>query len=310
MMLDINKKIEKVKKEIKQNPGALFGILYPYVLVVIVIIGLYYVANIGNVAVNKAPAFVPDTVIQKDLQIVEARTVPPVDIFELKEATDELIQAGQELYSANCASCHNETGAGGGPASAGLNPAPRNLTATDGWKNGRTLSGIYTTLEEGIEGGAMISYNFLTPKERISIAHYIRNQFMQNPPEDSNQELTALNQLYNLSAGMEMPAQIPVSSAMEIILLEAAQKTERAENIIHTIENERTKQGSELFTYIVDNKKLAVSSLVISNVWKNNLASFVNFITVNVNQNGFNGRVFNLTDEEWGLLFNYLKVTI
>jgi mono/diheme cytochrome c family protein len=306
-MIDMKKKIDEVKAEIEQNPGALFGILYPYILVIIVIIGLYYVANLGNVTVNKAPAFIPDTTVQKDLQIVQARTVPPVNIFELKEPTEDLKQAGKELYSANCASCHNETGAGGGPASMGLNPAPRNLTTPDGWKNGRTISGIYTTLEEGIKGGAMISYNFLTPKERISIIQYIRTEFMQDPPADTDDELTALNQVYNLSAGMEIPAQIPVSSSKEIILLEAEQKNREVEKTIGLIEKHRTKQGSKLFIYIVDNKKLAVSALLNSDKWKNNISSFVNFITINVNQNGFNGRTFNLKDEEWSVLFNYLN---
>ncbi len=309
-MIDIKKKIEDAKAEMRQNPGALFGILYPYLLVIIVIIGLYYVANIGNIAVNKVPAYVPDTTLQKDIQIVEARTVPPVNIFELKEPTDELIQEGKELYSANCASCHNETGAGGGPASMGLNPAPRNLTSPDGWKNGRTISGIYTTLEEGIEGGAMISYNFLTPKERISILHYVRTEFMQDPPADTEDELVALNQLYNLSAGMEIPAQIPVSSSKEVILSEAAQELRKVEKTLNLIEMNRTKQSSKLFIYIVDNRKLAVSALVNSNKWKNNVSSFVNFITININQNGFNGRAFNLNDEEWILLYNYLNKII
>jgi mono/diheme cytochrome c family protein len=309
-MIDIKKKIEDAKAEIRQNPGALFGILYPYLLVIIVIIGLYYVANIENIAVNKVPAYVPDTTLLKDIQIVEARTVPPVNIFELKEPTDELIQEGKELYSANCASCHNETGAGGGPASMGLNPAPRNLTSPDGWKNDRTISGIYTTLEEGIEGGAMISYNFLTPKERISILHYVRTEFMQDPPADTEDELAALNQLYNLSAGMEIPAQIPVSSSKEVILSEIAQELEKVEKTLNLIEMNRTKQSSKLFIYIVDNRKLAVSALVNSNKWKNNVSSFVSFITINVNQNGFNGRVFNLNDEEWVLLYNYLNKII
>ena len=119
-MEELKKKISELLNEVKQNPGTLFGILYPYILVIIVIIGLYYVANVGNIAINKTSAFVPDTTVVADLPLVQARTVPPVDIFQMKEATTELIQKGKELYTTNCASCHNETGAGGGPASAGL----------------------------------------------------------------------------------------------------------------------------------------------------------------------------------------------
>ncbi|MCK7522088.1 MAG: c-type cytochrome [Ignavibacteriales bacterium] len=75
--------------------------------------------------------------IVADLPVVQARTVPPVDIFKMKDPTDELLQKGKELYTTNCASCHNETGAGGGPAAVGMNPAPRNFTSPDGWKNGQ-----------------------------------------------------------------------------------------------------------------------------------------------------------------------------
>jgi mono/diheme cytochrome c family protein len=309
--------MEEIKKiftdffdKVKQNPGTLFGFLYPYFLVIIVIIGLYYVSNVGNVAINKAPAFVPDTTVVADLLAVPARTVPPVDIFKMKKPTAELIQNGKDLYTTNCASCHNETGAGGGPASVGLNPAPRNFTSPDGWKNGRTLSAIYTTLEEGIAGGAMISYNFLTPEDRISLAHYIRTEFIKDPPKDSDDDLAALNQLYNLSAGMQVPAQIPVAAAMVIVANEAEQKEKKLEEIITKIENNRTKYATKLLEYIVDDEKLAVTSLLNSDRWNANENNFINFLTLNVNQNGFNGRVFNLSESDISALFNFLKQMI
>lgn len=308
-MDEIKKIFTDFVEKVKENPGTLFGFLYPYFLLIIVIIGLYYVANIGNVAINKAPAFVPDTTVRNDLQIVEARTVPPVKILELKEPTEELVQKGRELYSANCASCHNETGMGGGPASVGLNPAPRNLTSTDGWINGRTLTGIYTTLEEGIEGSAMISYNFLTPKERISITHYIRSEFMQDPPENSNDELAALDQLYNLSAGMKVPAQIPVEVAMQIIINESSDKTNKLESILVSVES-NNNYSSKLFNQLADDKRLALSSLLNSNNWRVSEKNFIDFITLNVNQNGFNGSVFNLSGQDRTLLYDYLRQTL
>lgn len=306
-MDEIKKIFTDFIEKVKENPGALFGILYPYFLVIIVIIGLYYVSNVGNVAINKSPAFVPDTTVVADLPVVPARTVPPVDIFKVKEPTSELIQNGKELYITNCASCHNETGAGGGPASVGLNPAPRNFTSPDGWKNGRTLSAIYTTLEEGIQGGAMISYNFLTPQDRIDLAHYIRSEFMKDPPKDSDDDLAALNQLYNLSAGMKVPAQIPVAAAMEIIVGESESKEKELDLSLKLLENYRTKYETKLLEYIVDSKKLAITALINSNDWKRSKNDFIDFITLNVNQNGFNRRVFNLSESDRNVLYNYLK---
>jgi mono/diheme cytochrome c family protein len=305
-MEEIKKKIIEFLNEVKHNPGTMFGILYPYVLVIIVIIGLYYVANIGNVALNEQPAFVLDSTVAADLPVMAARTIPPIDIFKLKEPTVELLSEGKELYTTNCASCHNETGAGGGPASVGLNPAPRNFTSSDGWKNGRSLSAIYTTLEEGIEGSAMISYNFLTPQERIELAHYIRQEFMKDAPSDTDEDLAALNSIYNLSSGMEVPAQIPVVAAMEIISSESSQKEIKLEESLSIISNDRNKYPVTLFEIIVDNEGVALSSLINSNNWKANQNAFFNFIVLNSNNNGFNSEIINLSDSDKTLLFNYL----
>jgi len=306
-MEEIKKIISDFIEKVKENPGTIFGIVYPYILTIIIVIGLYYVANIGNIAINETSAFVPDTTVIADLPVVQARTVPPVTILNMKDPTDELLQKGKELYTTNCASCHNETGAGGGPASVGMNPAPRNFTSPDGWKNGRTLSAIYTTLEEGIEGGSMISYNFLTSQDRISLAHYIRKEFMQEPPVDSDDDLSALNSLYNLSAGMEVPAQIPVSVAMEIITLENAQKSTKLEDGLKTIDSNRSIYSVSLFESIVDNEKLALSSLINSDTWKSGEKAFTDFVTVNIGQNGFNPKVNYLSDADRNLLFSYLK---
>jgi len=306
-MEEIKKKILEFINEVKHNPGTMFGFLYPYVLTILVIVGLFYVANIGTVAINESPAYVKDTTAVTDLSFEEARTVPPVDIFELKEATEELLSQGKELYTNNCASCHNESGAGGGPASVGMNPAPRNFTSPDGWKNGRTISSIYTTLEDGIEGSAMISYNFLTPEERIALAHYIRQKFMDEPPIDSDGDLTALNSIYNLSSGMELPAQIPVAAAIEIMINENSWKEIELEAALIDMNTEGNDYAVSLFEEIVNDKKIALSSLINSDNWKSNENTFLNFVILNSTVNGFNSEIINLSDSERNVLFNYLN---
>lgn len=303
----LKKIISNFSKTVKENPGTIFGILYPYILVIIVAIGIYYVANEGNIALNKNSAFVPDTIIVSDLPVVQAKTVPPVDIFKMKEPTPELLAKGKELYTNTCATCHNETGAGGGPASVGMNPAPRNFTSPDGWINGRTISGIYTTLEEGIKGSAMISYNFLTPEDRISLAHYIRQQFMTNPPVDTDDDLAALNSLYNLSAGVKIPAQIPVSTAMNILTSENSDKIEKLNKAIKTLEADKSDYPAAIFSEVVSNEKLALSSLINSESWKSSDVSFMNYLNLNVNENGFNTRALELSSNDRIALFNYLS---
>ena len=73
-----------------------------------------------------------------------------------------------------CWTCHGEQGLGDGPASAALNPKPRNMQVADGWKNGKTKEGIMKTLMEGIAGGSMVSYkDSLTEEERMAVTEYI-----------------------------------------------------------------------------------------------------------------------------------------
>ncbi|MCW9065059.1 MAG: hypothetical protein OQJ78_02090, partial [Ignavibacteriaceae bacterium] len=58
---------------------------------------------------------------------------------------------------------------------------------------------------------------------------------------------------------------------------------------------------------ICKDEKLAVSSLINSSEWKQSENNLMNFMTINVNQNGFNGRVFDLSNSELNELYNYLK---
>lgn len=297
--------LKLISSKLKENPGAIFGILYPYVLVVSVIFGLYYLSKLDFITKQNIPAVVPDTTVIKDLQIVPARTIPSIDIKDVTEPNTDLLEAGKNLFVTMCASCHGEDGEGGGPGAAALNPPPRNFVSEESWINGRTLSGIYTTLQEGIPGTGMIPYDILTPKDKFSLAHYIRKQFIVNPPQVSNDEISALDQLYNLSAGVSLPAQIPVANAINIIEKENNEKVEKVEDALGKIRNS-SSAGATLFFKVTDDQFKALSTLVISNGW-NDEYSFKNFLTGNLITNGFNGQIFSLTDNEWFTLFSYLK---
>lgn len=305
-MTDIIEMIKERIQEVQKNPGALFGLLYPYLLVIIIALGLYYAGNLDFIARQKVPAFIPDTTFVGDLSVQPAKNVPPTDIFEVSKPNTGLLSDGEKLYKANCSSCHGENGAGGGPAAMGLNPAPKNFTDGQNWKNGSSISGIYTTLQEGISGGAMVAYDYLLPQEKISLAHYIRENFVPDAPEDTRAELEALDLTYNLSAGQQLPAQIPVAVAQSILINEYESKLYLAEQITKKVETDNTA-GAMIFKSVSAHIFKSVSFLIKNRSWKQNESGFIDIVSNNVNQNGFGGGIFRMTSEEWSTLYSYLN---
>ncbi|RKZ00526.1 MAG: hypothetical protein DRQ13_00205 [Ignavibacteriae bacterium] len=300
--------LKLISSKIKENPGAIFGILYPYILILVVIIGLYYISKLDFITKQNIPALIPDTTIVTDLPMVNASTVPALDIQTVMEPNTALLEAGKELYTINCVACHGEDGLGSGPGAAALNPPPRDFSNPEGWKNSQTLAGIYTSLQDGIPGTAMISYDFLTAEDKFSLAHYIRTEFITNPPVGNPDELTALDQLYNISAGTDIPAQIPVANAIQIVVNENMLRIEKVENALSQIQDS-SSAGANLFYIVTDDEFQAISALVVEEDW-NDENSFRELLTGNLNYNGFNGQIFSLTDNEWSLLFSFLKNNI
>jgi len=305
-MKDILDGIKSKTEQAIKNPGAKFGALYIYVLIVGLAIGIYYVKNLENISRQKVPPVLPDTTVVADLTVKNAMNVPAVIINEVGKSTAELIAEGEKLYKTNCASCHGENGTGGGPASMGLNPTPRNFTSKDNWKNGTKLSNIYTTLQEGLLPSAMIAYEFLLPQQKFALAHYLRTAFIPTPDNDTDADLQALDATYNLSAGLILAAQIPVKSASFLVISEYQTANSKIESTLLSLDKYQSEIGFNTFSKVVSNKNLALSFLSKNSDWKKNENEFVNLVVNNVNQNGFNGSVFNLKNEEWNSLYSLM----
>ena len=302
------KSIKQKIEEAKKNPVTILAFAYPYLLVIGLAIGLLYVTNFNSIARKNVPPPLPDTLAAvQDLPVKQAMVIPPVDVMKMKNPTPDLIAKGKDIYSANCSSCHGADGKGDGPASAGLNPPPRNYTSNTGWINGQTTSDIYTTLQEGIKGSAMASYSYMNPEDLFALASYIRATFIKNPPEDTDTDLMMLDLTYNLSQGKKIPAQIPTTLAEDIIIKENADRYQKIQNIIKAINDDANDAGAKIFKDITINKMKALAILSNTPDWKNNEKSFITLVVNEVHQDGFNGKVFNLNSNQWDTLYKYLS---
>ena len=302
------KSIKQKIEEAKKNPVTILAFAYPYLLVIGLVIGLLYVTNFNSIARKNVPPPLPDTLAAvQDLPVKQAMVIPPVDVMKMKNPTPDLIAKGKDIYSANCSSCHGADGKGDGPASAGLNPPPRNYTSNTGWINGQTTSDIYTTLQEGIKGSAMASYSYMNPEDLFALASYIRATFIKNPPEDTDTDLMMLDLTYNLSQGKKIPAQIPTTLAEDIIIKENADRYQKIQNIIKAINDDANDAGAKIFKDITINKMKALAILSNTPDWKNNEKSFITLVVNEVHQDGFNGKVFNLNSNQWDTLYKYLS---
>lgn len=307
-MSNLEKFIKEKREIIRKDPGKIFGLVYPYILVIVLGIGLIYMSNINDIGRQEIPAALPDTTAPAaDLTIREAQNVPAADVNVLSVASDTMIEKGKTIFQSTCVSCHGADGKGDGVVAGSLNPRPRNFTSKDGWINGPKLTSIYQTLQEGIKGSAMVAYQQFSPEEKFALAHYIRSTFVPDPPPVTKEDLAALDQLYNLSRQMYIPAQIPVADAEKLIINENQKKVDEISRVIEKIDADKNNPASELFFRVTSDKESALTVLVNSDNWKNNEQEFINTIVNNANQDGFNGKVFNLTGSQWDELYNYLK---
>ncbi len=201
-------------KEVFKHPSRWFGYTFIYFLVVIFAISLVFLKQVDSIQRNIVPFDEPDpTKVFKDIEFQEGKVVEGVDIAEIQTPTEELLKKGEELYKPTCVSCHGEAGKGNGVASAGLNPAPRDFTSPDGWKNGRTIVQMYKTIQEGISGSAMVAYDYIPPKDKIALIYFIM-KFGKDFPSPTDKDFAELDALYKITQRRETPPRIPIPLSM------------------------------------------------------------------------------------------------
>ena len=146
--------------------------------------------------------------------------IPPLDPDTVLSPAPDLLARGSALYQQHCQSCHGAEGRGDGPAGSALTPPPRDFAAATGWKNGPGRAAIFRTLASGVAGSSMVSYDFLTKKDRMALVHQVQALGRFERPAEDPRAVAALGA--ELAApGERVPDRIPVSAAIAKLVAEA-----------------------------------------------------------------------------------------
>ncbi|MBF2054852.1 MAG: cytochrome c [Candidatus Sericytochromatia bacterium] len=237
------------------------------------------------------------------------------DLKTMVAATPESIEAGKALFQAQCSSCHGTEGKGNGLAAAALNPKPRNFHVADAWINGTEFSGMYKTLEEGINGGksGMNAYSHLPAKDRVALINYVRSLNSAIYPSVTDAELQKLDQDYDLSKALSEDKKnvpIPVKLAIEKLVQESAPQRKKVTQLAEKVA-QSSDAGAVLFR--LASHDLARSLTVLSHAdpaWKGSLNDFVRLVSADLGQNGFATGVAGFSSAQWQGLHTYLKSMI
>ncbi|MDP1832861.1 MAG: c-type cytochrome [Geothrix sp.] len=157
-----------------------------------------------------------------DYPAMAREILPPIDPATVMTPNPKLMARGEALYAQTCATCHGADGKGNGPGGTGLTPKPRDFAVKAGWKNGTRLEDIYRTLDEGIKGSSMASYNYLSKKDRMALAHVVQSLGTFDHGASDPKAIASLEKLF-ASAGEVIPNRIPVARAVAILCREYAE---------------------------------------------------------------------------------------
>ncbi|HVN48984.1 MAG TPA: cytochrome c [Bacteroidota bacterium] len=291
-------------RDLLRQPKKLFGYSYLYVLIILVIIGLLYLVNLNTIGKNTiAPTAQDTTVMIKDLPLQTPRVIPPIDVMRTGVASAEAIAKGKELYKTNCVSCHGDNGAGDGAAAAMLNPKPRNFTSSAGWKNGTKVSQMYKTIDAGIPGSGMTSFNFLLPADRFAIIHYIRT-LLPGQPNDSQDELKQLDAAFHLSEGVNISGQIPVKKAMTIVVKESVPENIAIQHAIQKFDGD-SSESAQLLRSVIGDETKAFTVLLYQEQTMKPFDECMTGIAESPISSGFKPEITRLSIERWNDLYRY-----
>ncbi|MDQ3695772.1 MAG: CopD family protein [Chloroflexota bacterium] len=125
-------------------------------------------AGLGTVALALGVVLVAQARLSPDELLASANPVPVIPVDQAA------VVRGEPLFAANCATCHGQYGRGDGPAAAGLEPPPADLTAFHALAHPDDVYQYW--IENGIPGSAMPAFaGELSPEQIRDVVVYIRD---------------------------------------------------------------------------------------------------------------------------------------
>ena len=121
---------------------------------------------------EKPPVFNPTQIHQIAGYIASLAGGPPIPAPEQVNPAGADVALGQQLFSTNCAACHNIVGAGGALTYGKYAPA---LT-------GKTPTQIYEAMQTGPESMPVFNDNTVTPSQKRAIIRYVRQTSTEKNP--------------------------------------------------------------------------------------------------------------------------------
>lgn len=221
----------------------------------------------------------------------KGREIPPIDPDSLIAYTPELVLRGEAVFTANCITCHGELGHGDGPAAGTMNPKPRDFSNPDRWKNGDDLAAIFKTVGAGINGTSMSAFDYLSKRDRMAVAHYVRSLGTFAHAAGSAEAMESLAK--ELAApGGRTQNRIPVSMAMSKLA------DKRGAHAIVVPDDDRSP-GAELLRRVMSDAGRAARALSAGSAWRESPKILAATMVPAIPGNGFSAATATLTSSEW-----------